>query len=102
MIFLTSVCFAAALVFYLPGVFTHTDTDGKKQKGNSPEYFKIFPKNTIFNEHPVIHFLLIVLLIVAHRCKFFDALKHKMLIKGPDIINSQNLIIDLGPNMKII
>ena len=36
-------------MFYLPGVFTHTDT-GRKQ---SPEYFKIFEKNTIFNELPV-------------------------------------------------
>ena len=53
MIFLNSASSAAALVFYLPGVFTRTDTEGKKQKGIGPEYFKIFPKNTIFNEHPV-------------------------------------------------
>ena len=49
MIFLDSVSSAAALVFYLPGVCTHTDTEGKQ----SPEYFKIFEKNTIFYEHPV-------------------------------------------------
>ena len=48
-IFLNSASFAAALVFYLPGVCTHTDTEGKQ----STEYFKKFGKNTIFNEHPV-------------------------------------------------
>ena len=49
-IFLNSVSSAAALlVFYLPGVCTHTNTEGKQ----SPEYFKLFEKNTIFNEHPV-------------------------------------------------
>ena len=53
MIFLNSVSSAAALVFYLPGVCTHTDTEGKQEKGKSPEYFIIFEKNTIFNEHPV-------------------------------------------------
>ena len=41
---------AAALVFYLPGVCTQR---GKTKKGKSPEYFIIFEKNTIFNEHPV-------------------------------------------------
>ena len=49
-IFLNSASSATALVFYLPGVCTHTDTEGKQ----SPEYFKIFGKNTIFNEHPVV------------------------------------------------
>jgi len=52
-IFLNSARSAAALVFYLPGVCTLTDTEGKTEKGKSPEYFKIFEKNTIFNEHPV-------------------------------------------------
>ena len=33
-------------------VFTHWHR-GKTEKGQSPEYFKIFGKNTIFNEHPV-------------------------------------------------
>ena len=32
MIFLNSVSFAAALVFYLPGVCTHTDTEGKQRE----------------------------------------------------------------------
>ena len=50
MIFLNSGSAAAALVFYPPGVCTHTETEGKQRK--SPEYFKIFEKNTIFNEHP--------------------------------------------------
>ena len=43
---------AAALVFYLPGECTHTDTKGKQRK-TSQEYSKIFGKNIIFNEHPV-------------------------------------------------
>ena len=33
-------------------VYTHWHR-GKTEKGQSPEYFKIFGKNTIFNEHPV-------------------------------------------------
>ena len=49
MIFLNSASSVAALVFYLPGVCTHTDTEGKQ----SPEYLKKIGKNTIFNEHPV-------------------------------------------------
>ena len=49
MIFLNSARSAAALVFYLPGVCTHADNERKQ----SPEYFKIFGNNTIFNEHPV-------------------------------------------------
>ena len=53
MIFLNSASSAAALVFYLPGVCTHTDTEGKTEKGQSQEYFEIFGKNTIFNEHSV-------------------------------------------------
>ena len=48
-IFLNSASSAAALVFYLPGVCTYTDTEGKQ----SPEYFLKFGKSTIFNEHPV-------------------------------------------------
>ena len=54
MIFLNSAISAAALVFYLPGVCTHTDTKGKTEKDQSPEYSKIFGKNSIFNEHPVL------------------------------------------------
>ena len=41
-IFLNSASSAAALVFYLPGVCTHTDAE--KEKGQSPEYFKISGK----------------------------------------------------------
>ena len=48
-IFLNSASSAAALVFYLPGVCTHTDTEGKQ----SSEYSKKIGKNTIFNRHPV-------------------------------------------------
>ena len=33
-------------------VYTHWRR-GKTEKDQSPEYFKIFEKNTIFNEHPV-------------------------------------------------
>ena len=53
MIFLNFASSAAALVFHLPGVCTHTDTEGKQRKARVSEYFKIFGKNTIFNEHPV-------------------------------------------------
>ena len=34
-------------------VLVHTLTPRKTEKGQSPEYFKIFGKNTILNEHPV-------------------------------------------------
>ena len=49
MIFLNSASSAAALVFYLLGVCTHTDTEGKQ----SPEYILKSSKKTIFNKHPV-------------------------------------------------
>ena len=49
MIFLNSVSSAAALVFYLTALCTQTDIEGKQ----SSEYFEIFGKNTIFNEHSV-------------------------------------------------
>ena len=48
MIFLNSDSSDAALVFYLPGVCTHTDADGKQRKARVRNI-----KNTIFNEHPV-------------------------------------------------
>ena len=48
MIFLNSASSAAALVFYLPGMCTHTD--GTEGVGN---ILKSSGKNTIFNEHPV-------------------------------------------------
>ena len=44
---------AAALVFYLPVVCTHTDTEGKQSKAKVRNIFKNLEKNTIFNEHPV-------------------------------------------------
>ena len=53
MIFLNSASSAAALVFYLPGVCTHTDTEGKPRKARVQNIFKKSEKNTIFNEHPV-------------------------------------------------
>ena len=40
MIFLNSASSAAALVFYLPGVYTHTDTEGKQRKARVRNIFK--------------------------------------------------------------
>ena len=40
MIFLNSASSAAALVFYLPGVCTHTDTDGKQRKARVQNILK--------------------------------------------------------------
>ena len=58
--FLNSASSGAALVFCLPGVCSaclvcvHTLTPREnRERLKSPEYFKIFEKNTIFNEHPV-------------------------------------------------
>ena len=53
MIFLNSASYAAALVFYLPGVCTHNDTEGKQREARVRDIFKNLRKNTIFNEHPV-------------------------------------------------
>ena len=58
MIFLNSASSAAALVFYLPGVCTHTDTEGKQRKARVQNILKSSGKNTIFNEHPV-HYAMI-------------------------------------------
>ena len=52
MIFLNSAISAAALVFYLPGVCTYTDTKGKQRKARVRNVLKSSEK-TIFNEHPV-------------------------------------------------
>ena len=52
-IFLNSANSAAALVFYLPGVCTHTDTEGKQRKARVRNIFKNSEKNTIFNEQLV-------------------------------------------------
>ena len=55
-IFLNSASSAAALVFYLPVVRRHTDTERKKQrKARVRNSFKFSEKYTIFNEHPVLH-----------------------------------------------
>ena len=53
MIFLNSASSAAALVFYLPCVCTHTDTEGNQRKVRVWNILKSLEKNTIFNEHPV-------------------------------------------------
>ena len=53
MIFLNSASSAAALVFYLPVVCTHTNTVGKQRKASVRNILKSSGKNTIFNEHPV-------------------------------------------------
>ena len=53
MIFLNSASSAAALIFYLPGVCTQTDTEGKQGKARVRNTFKNSEKNTILNEHPV-------------------------------------------------
>ena len=52
-IFLNFASSAAALVFYLPGVCTHTDTEGKQGKVRVWNIFRNSEKNTILNEHPV-------------------------------------------------
>ena len=53
MIFLNSVSSSAALVFYLPCVFTHTNTKEEQRKARVRKNHNILNKNTIFNEHPV-------------------------------------------------
>ena len=53
MIFLNSVSSVAELVFYLPGVCTQTDTEGKQRQTRVRNILKSLEKNTIFNEHPV-------------------------------------------------
>ena len=52
-IFLNSASSAAALVFYLPGVCTNTDTERKQRKARVRNILKSSKKNTIFSEHPV-------------------------------------------------
>ena len=53
----TSASSAAALVFYLPDVCTHTDTKGKQTMARVGYILKPF-KNKIFNEHPVSQLIL--------------------------------------------
>ena len=47
MIFLNSASSAAALVFYLPGACTHTDTEGKQRKARVLNILKIRKKHNI-------------------------------------------------------
>ena len=55
-IFLSSASSTAALVFYLPSVCTHTDTEGKQRKARVRNILKSSEKTQyIFNEHPVAH-----------------------------------------------
>ena len=84
MIFPNSASSAAALVFYLPGVCTNIDTEGKQRKARQTQYLmntlyvfctrfffaqpiaaecwrgrggnllRILEKSTLFNEHPVV------------------------------------------------
>ena len=42
-----------ALVFYLPCVCTHTDTEGEQRKARVRNILKSSEKKTIFNEDPV-------------------------------------------------
>ena len=63
MLFLNSACSAAVLVFYLPVVCTHTDTEGKQRKARVRNILKSSEKNTIFNEH--------------HVCKYNKACQNK-------------------------
>ena len=51
--FLNSSSSAPVLVFYLPGVCTHTDTEEKPRKTRVRNILKSLEKNTICNEHPV-------------------------------------------------
>ena len=49
MIFLTSASSAAALVFYLPGMCTHTDTEGKQRKARVRNILKSSGKKYLMN-----------------------------------------------------
>ena len=46
-IFLNSACSAAALVFFLPGVCTHTDIEGKQRKARVRNILKSSKKHNI-------------------------------------------------------
>ena len=56
LIFLNSANYPASLVFYLPSVCKHTDTEGKQRKARVRNILISSEKNTIFNEHPVVYF----------------------------------------------
>ena len=53
MIFLNSASSAAALDFYLTGVCTHTDTEGKQRKARVRNIFKNSEKTQYLMKHPV-------------------------------------------------
>ena len=55
MIILNSAISAAALVFYLPVMCTHTDTEGKQSKVRVRKYFKIFEKTQYLMNTLYIH-----------------------------------------------
>ena len=71
MIFLNAASSAAALVFYLPDMCTHTDTEGKQRKTRVRNILKSLEKNTIFNEHPVVKVLARALYTPRHISIFF-------------------------------
>ena len=54
MIFLNSAGSAAALVFYLPGVCTHTDTEGKQRKARVRNILK-YPEKTQYLINTLYH-----------------------------------------------
>ena len=65
MIFLHSASSAAALVFYLPGECTHTDIKRKQRKARVRNILKSSEKNTIFNEHLIPIYLVMLCVIEA-------------------------------------
>ena len=50
-IILNSASSAAAMVFYLPVMCTHTDTEGKQRKARVQNILKSSEKKPIFNEY---------------------------------------------------
>ena len=60
MIFLNFASSAAALVLYLLGGCTHTDTERKQRKTRVRNILKSSKKNTIFNEHLVTYRNLVI------------------------------------------
>ena len=71
----------------------HTLTPKKTEKGQSPEYSKIFGKNTIFNEHPVdisAHNELFCVTSIYNSAQLFSSQKyHQADSKKGDMQNSQ-------------
>ena len=67
MIFLNSVSSAAALVFYLPGVCTYTDTKGKQRKTTVRNILKYLEKTQ--------YLLNTLYMPIAHLCPTYLALE---------------------------